>query len=238
MGTIFNLKEPDPSPKVPKMFNFAIYGDPNRRCNFRMIDDPCDIDYRKWKGDHVMSAHVSVDVTSQLAADIVIAYLEQQAVELEKLPGLVIAIRTALTADLGTTRPRGVTLGPAADREPEALSAPSPKVVHRSSSLTPESSITPDFLISFEDGKSYRSLKRHLRARYNMSPDEYRTKWGLPADYPMVAPSYAADRSAVAKRIGLGQRDAAVSVEEARTQAPPPRSNARSRSTLQKRKKG
>ena len=67
-------------------------------------------------------------------------------------------------------------------------------------------SITPDHLICLEDGKKFKSLKRHLRTRYNMTPDEYRTKWGLPADYPMVAPNYATARSNLALAMGLGQK--------------------------------
>ncbi|HTH97746.1 MAG TPA: MucR family transcriptional regulator [Stellaceae bacterium] len=66
-------------------------------------------------------------------------------------------------------------------------------------------SITPDYLICLEDGKKLKTLKRHLRSTYNMTPDEYRAKWGLAADYPMVAPNYAAQRSAFAKQIGLGK---------------------------------
>ena len=67
-------------------------------------------------------------------------------------------------------------------------------------------SITPDFLICLEDGKKFKSLKRHLRTRYNMTPDEYRTKWGLAPDYPMVAPNYATARSNLALAMGLGQK--------------------------------
>lgn len=66
-------------------------------------------------------------------------------------------------------------------------------------------SITPDYLICLEDGKRFKSLKRHLRAQFGMSPDDYREKWGLPPDYPMVAPNYATARSALAKEMGLGQ---------------------------------
>ena len=67
-------------------------------------------------------------------------------------------------------------------------------------------SVQQDFIICLEDGKKFKSLKRHLRTAYGMSPDDYRTKWGLPADYPMVAPSYAASRSELAKKIGLGRK--------------------------------
>jgi predicted transcriptional regulator len=66
-------------------------------------------------------------------------------------------------------------------------------------------SITPDYLVCLEDGKKLKMLKRHLRSTYNMTPDDYRQKWGLPADYPMVAPNYAQQRSAFAKKIGLGR---------------------------------
>ena len=67
-------------------------------------------------------------------------------------------------------------------------------------------SITPDFIVCLEDGKKLKMLKRHLRTNYSMTPEEYRAKWGLPADYPMVAPNYAAQRSAFAKKIGLGRK--------------------------------
>ena len=67
-------------------------------------------------------------------------------------------------------------------------------------------SISPDYIICLEDGKKFKSLKRHLRAQYNLTPEQYRTKWGLPKDYPMVAPSYAAARSNLAKQMGLGQQ--------------------------------
>ena len=66
-------------------------------------------------------------------------------------------------------------------------------------------SITPDFIICLEDGRKFKSLKRHLRTKYNMSPEDYRAKWGLPKDYPMVAPNYAKARSDLAKQMGLGQ---------------------------------
>ena len=67
-------------------------------------------------------------------------------------------------------------------------------------------SVTPDYIVCLEDGKKFKSLKRHLRTQYNMTPEQYRDKWGLPADYPMVAPNYAAARSQLAKQMGLGQQ--------------------------------
>ncbi|MDQ0543738.1 putative transcriptional regulator [Methylobacterium brachiatum] len=71
-----------------------------------------------------------------------------------------------------------------------------------------EASVTPDHIVCLEDGRKFKSLKRHLRAMYNMSPEQYRAKWNLPADYPMVAPNYAKTRSELAKAIGLGRTDA------------------------------
>lgn len=70
--------------------------------------------------------------------------------------------------------------------------------------VTVRRSITPDYIVCLEDGKKLKMLKRHLRTAYNLTPEEYRNKWGLPADYPMVAPNYARQRSALAKKIGLG----------------------------------
>jgi len=72
--------------------------------------------------------------------------------------------------------------------------------------IAPKKSITNDYIICLEDGRKFKSLKRHLRTQYNLSPEEYREKWGLAADYPMVAPAYAKARSALAKQMGLGQQ--------------------------------
>jgi predicted transcriptional regulator len=72
--------------------------------------------------------------------------------------------------------------------------------------VTVKKSVTPDYIVCLEDGKKFKSLKRHLRTHYNLSPEEYRDKWGLPHDYPMVAPNYAAARSQLAKQMGLGTR--------------------------------
>jgi predicted transcriptional regulator len=71
--------------------------------------------------------------------------------------------------------------------------------------VTIKKSVTPEFIICLEDGKKFKSLKRHLGSAYNLTPEQYRAKWGLPHDYPMVAPAYAATRSALAKSLGLGQ---------------------------------
>ena len=74
--------------------------------------------------------------------------------------------------------------------------------------VAPKRSITPDYIVCLEDGKKFKSLKRHLRTHYNLTPEQYRDKWGLADDYPMVAPNYAKARSALAKQMGLGQRRA------------------------------
>jgi predicted transcriptional regulator len=93
----------------------------------------------------------------------------------------------------------------------EALSRASLRVgVSEREELKPaialKKSVTPDYIVCLEDGKKFKSLKRHLRTHYNLSPEEYREKWGLPHDYPMVAPNYAAARSQLAKDMGLGTR--------------------------------
>ena len=75
--------------------------------------------------------------------------------------------------------------------------------------MNPKKSVFPDYIVCLEDGKKFKSLKRHLRTDYGLSPDDYRAKWGLPPDYPMVAPSYSATRSALAKSTGLGRKPAA-----------------------------
>lgn len=121
----------------------------------------------------------------ELTADIAAAYLSANTVPASDLPALIQTIHNALA---------GVTSGaPAPAAEPARPAVPVKK------------SITPDYLISLEDGKKYKSLKRHLRTKYNMTPDDYRTKWGLGKDYPMVAPNYAKARSEMARNMGLGQ---------------------------------
>jgi predicted transcriptional regulator len=150
-----------------------------------------------------MTNHVDPQQAMKMASDIVIAYLGNRSVEPEELPLLVRQVRAALAADLdpeaigATPAVAPIPIEPDKSIGPAEAKAPRPAVPI-------DQSITPDFLISLEDGRQFRSLKRHLMSSYGMTPDEYRAKWGLPADYPMVAPSYARDRSEVAKRIGLG----------------------------------
>ncbi|WP_297801077.1 MucR family transcriptional regulator [uncultured Brevundimonas sp.] len=121
----------------------------------------------------------------EMTADIVSAYVSNNMVPAEAVPGLIAQVHAALT---------GITVEPV-EEEPEP----------REPAVPVRKSITPDFLICLEDGRKFKSLKRHLRTKYNMSPEEYRAKWNLPKDYPMVAPNYAKARSDLAKQMGLGQ---------------------------------
>src|SRR5262245_33970624 len=122
----------------------------------------------------------------ELTADIVAAYVRHNPVSANDIPAIIGQVHSALAAISGGRKP--------AQAEP-------PKPV-----VSVKRSITPDYLVCLEDGKRFKSLKRHLRTQYNLSPDQYRDKWGLPRDYPMVAPNYAATRSRLAVQIGLGQK--------------------------------
>ncbi|MCJ2031008.1 MucR family transcriptional regulator [Methylobacterium sp. J-043] len=121
-----------------------------------------------------------------LVVDIVSAYVGNNSLAVGELPGLITSVHGAL-AQLSNK--------PSEPEEPALTPAVS---IRRS--------IQQDFLVCLEDGKKFKSLKRHLRTRYNLSPDEYRARWNLPDDYPMVAPSYAATRSELARTMGLGQQ--------------------------------
>ena len=121
--------------------------------------------------------------TIHLASDIVAAYVSNNAVKSDQLPDLLQQVYAAVS---------GLAAGDpvyGGNREP---------------AVAINKSVTPDFVICLEDGKKLKMLKRYLRTHYDMSPEEYRRKWGLPADYPMVAPNYAKRRSQFAKEIGLG----------------------------------
>lgn len=120
-----------------------------------------------------------------MTAEIVSAYVGHNAIAPEDLPGLIHKVFAALN---------GASSGSVSAVQP--LSEPAVPI---------RKSITPDYLICLEDGKKFKSLKRHLHTHYNLTPDEYREKWGLPRDYPMVAPNYAQARSRLAKKMGLGQ---------------------------------
>ena len=122
----------------------------------------------------------------ELTADIVSAYVSNNSVSASDIPGLINQIHSALMRVSS-----GQSEAPAEPLKP---------------AISVKKSITPDYLVCLEDGKKFKSLKRHLRTQYNMTPEQYREKWGLPPDYPMVAPSYAAARSQLAKQMGLGQQ--------------------------------
>lgn len=122
----------------------------------------------------------------KLAVDIVSAFVSNNSVPTSELPSLIASVHAAL---------RTVANGGAQTVTEELKPA-----------IPIKKSITPDFITSLEDGRRYKSLKRHLRTSHNMTPDQYRAKWGLPADYPMVAPNYAKARSELAKSMGLGQK--------------------------------
>jgi predicted transcriptional regulator len=121
-----------------------------------------------------------------MTSDIVSAYVGANTLAPDNIPALIANVHAAL---------RSASTGAPVASEPVELV---PAVPVRKS-------IANDYIICLEDGKKFKSLKRHLRTRYNITPEEYRAKWGLPADYPMVAPNYAKARSDLAKRMGLGQ---------------------------------
>lgn len=120
-----------------------------------------------------------------LTADIVSAHVSNNSVAVSDLPTLIQNVHTALDG-----------LGQSA-QEPEVKQEPAVSI---------RSSIKPDFIVCLEDGKKLKMLKRHLMTHYNMTPEEYRRKWGLNGDYPMVAPNYAEQRRSLAKKIGLGTK--------------------------------
>ena len=121
----------------------------------------------------------------EMTADIVSAYVGNNSVSANDLPSLIQSVHRALSGVTG-----GVEVVEAAPKEP---------------AVPVKRSITPDYLVCLEDGRKFKSLKRHLRTKYNLSPEDYRAKWSLAKDYPMVAPNYAKARSDLAKQMGLGQ---------------------------------
>ena len=133
-----------------------------------------------------MDAMVEKDELVELTADIVSAYVSNNTVVATDLPALISNVFDALKkAASSGAQPAKEELRPA---------------------VPIKKSVTSEYIICLEDGKKFKSLKRHLRTHYDLSPEEYREKWGLAHDYPMVAPNYAAARSDLAKRMGLGQR--------------------------------
>ena len=129
----------------------------------------------------------------EMTADIVSAFLSNNTVRAAELPELIATVYASLT---GAAAPKPVE-EPAAELKP---------------AVSVKKSVTDDYIICLDDGKKFKSLKRHLQQAFGMTPDDYRAKWGLPRDYPMVAPGYAAKRSELAKASGLGasRRNAAL----------------------------
>jgi len=122
----------------------------------------------------------------ELTAEIVSAYVSNNTVAAGEIPSLINQVHAALAR----------VSGKSGDAPAEPLKP----------AVSIKKSITPEYIICLEDGKKFKSLKRHLRTQYNMTPEQYRDKWDLNADYPMVAPNYAAARSQLAKQMGLGQQ--------------------------------
>ena len=122
----------------------------------------------------------------RMAVDIVSAYVGNNTVATDQVPDVISSVYASLSSLDGL--------------QSEANAEPLKPAV------SVRRSVNPDYIVCLEDGKKLKMLKRHLRAAYNMTPDDYRAKWGLPADYPMVAPNYSSQRSEFAKKIGLGRK--------------------------------
>ncbi|MGB3643535.1 MAG: MucR family transcriptional regulator [Mesorhizobium sp.] len=130
----------------------------------------------------------------EMTADLVSAYVTNNPVPVAELPALIAQVHQSLSG-LGSA-----TSVPVAEAQKPAIN--------------PKRSIHEDYIVCLEDGKKFKSLKRHLSTHYDMTPGQYREKWNLPHDYPMVAPGYAAARSALAKQMGLGRKPRQVAVAE------------------------
>ncbi len=133
-----------------------------------------------------MTEHANAHPFIELTADIVSAFVSNNSTSPSELTTLIHSVYSALT-----------------NIETDVIDEPTEP---QKPAISIKKSITPDYIVCLEDGKKFKSLKRHLRTQYDMTPEEYREKWGLPADYPMVAPNYATARSALAKQMGLGQQ--------------------------------
>ncbi len=129
----------------------------------------------------------------RLTGEIVVSYVGNNQVPVSELPAVITVVAGSLRS-----------LDP-------ADAAPAAGLKRR---VSINRSVTPDYIVCLEDGRKLRTLKRHLRTAFGLTPEEYRTKWGLPSSYPMVAPSYAAYRSKLAKKIGLGRKTAALSIRK------------------------
>jgi len=144
----------------------------------RMIDEVFGMS-SDTQSDDIVETNDLIEMTSKIVA----AYVSNNPVQFSDLAGVISNVHEAMIG-LQTSRKATVDLVPA---------------------VSIKKSISDDYLVCLEDGEKFKSLRRHLRSKYDMSPEDYREKWGLPSDYPMVAPSYARQRSALAKKMGLGQ---------------------------------
>ena len=133
-----------------------------------------------------MTQETESDRLVELTADIAAAYVSHNSVPIKELAVLIENVHAVLKATAD---------GVISERTKELVPA-----------VPIKKSVTPDYIISLEDGKKFKSLKRHLTTHYGLTPEEYRAKWGLPADYPMTAPNYSNTRSALAKKLGLGRK--------------------------------
>jgi predicted transcriptional regulator len=133
-----------------------------------------------------MTEKISQNELLSLTTEIVASHVSNNTVAVVDLPGLIKAVYGSLAMQ-------------GAEEVKEAPEKPTPVVPIKKS-------VMPDYIVCLEDGKKLKMLKRHLKTRYNMSPEDYRKRWGLPDDYPMVAPAYAEQRSSLAKKIGLGTK--------------------------------
>lgn len=126
------------------------------------------------------------EIYLELTSEVIAAYVANNPVSTTELPSLIGEVHAALAKAGGQE-----------DKASEVAAKPAVPV---------KKSVTDDYIVCLEDGKKFKSLKRHLRSHYDLSPEEYREKWGLPVDYPMVAPNYAKARSALARKMGLGRK--------------------------------
>lgn len=135
--------------------------------------------------EHSESPSITNEELMQITSDIVSSFVSNNPVTTDSLPDLIHSVHRAVSELAGTAEPK-----------PEERPKPAVPI---------NKSVTKDYIVCLEDGRKLKMLKRYLRSRYDLSPDEYRRRWGLPADYPMVAPSYTERRSEFAKSIGLGR---------------------------------
>lgn len=126
------------------------------------------------------------DLLAELTAQVVSAYVGNNTIPAEDLPGLITSVHAALNKTVG--------------------SAPSDEQEKPKPAVNPKKSVQNDYIICLEDGQKFKSLKRHLMSHYGLTPQDYRERWDLPSDYPMVAPSYAERRSKLAREMGLGRK--------------------------------